>query len=125
MSACRSPAATETWAPRTRFGLALLLAALAGPVSAQPSNAPPDRYGDRQQGLFGDQGIGFFGNSAAGNFDTLGVRTPPPGTRPLGRVYDGRAVEPPPYISLPGPVPEPEPPPAAVPQPAAKKKPAG
>ena len=123
MSACPPPAAAETRVPWARVGLLLLLTSTGGAL-AQPGNAPPDRYGDRQQGLFGDQGIGFFGNSAAGNFDTLGVRTPPPGTRPLGRVYDGRAVEPPPYLSLPGPLPEP-PPPAAAPKPAAKKKPAG
>lgn len=95
---------------RAAGGVALGLWLLASPVQAQPQAAAPDLYGDRQAGNFGDQSAGHFGNPAFGSFDSSGVRTPPPGTRPLGRVYEGRAAEPPPYISLPEPPPEKAPP---------------
>jgi len=96
----------ETALRRSGGGLVLGLWLLASPVQAQPQAAAPDLYGDRQAGNFGDQSAGHFGNPAFGSFDSSGVRTPPPGTRPLGRVYEGRVAEPPPYISLPEPLPE-------------------
>lgn len=95
--------------------LGLLLALAAMPAVAQPGAASPEAYGDRQAGVFSDPGVGHFGNPAAGNFDNDRVLTPPPGTRPLGRVLNGKAPEPPPYVTLPEP-------PAEKSKPAAKKK---
>lgn len=95
--------------------LGLLLAiACASQALAQPAAAAPEAYGDRQAGVFSDPGTGVFGNPAAGHFDSDRILTPPPGTRPLGRVLDGRATEPPPYVTLPDP-------PAEAPKPAKKK----
>ncbi len=94
----------------------------AGSAQAQPGNASPENYGDRQAGRFGDPGSGYFGNAGAGNFDSNGIKTPPPGVKPLGQVYEPRSRGAAPYITLPEPPKEP----AAPPQGAAaeKKKPA-
>lgn len=86
----------------TVAGLAPLLTMLA--AQAQPSAVPPDRYGDRQAGVFGDPGQGYFGNPSLGNFDSNGLKLPPVGAQPMGRVYNGDAASPAPYISLPRPV---------------------
>ena len=83
-------------------GLAALLATLA--VQAQPSAVPPDRYGDRQAGLFGDPNQGYFGNPGAGNFDSNSLRLPPVGAQPMGRVYQSGTAPLAPYLSLPMPV---------------------
>lgn len=111
---------------RRRFALTACLGSLgwllAGAAAAQPDSASPDSFGDRHFGVFSDPSTGYFGDAAVGSFDSAGVRTPPPGTRPMGRVYPG-PVPTPPYISLPEPVPEK--PATASPEPAAKKKPAG
>lgn len=96
-------------------GFAALLLALG--AQAQPGSAPPERYGDRQSGRFGDPGQGYFGNPGAGDFDKNGVKLPPVGAQPMGKVYSAGAVAPAPYISLPAPVD------AAAPV-EAKKKPA-
>ena len=87
--------------------LGLLLGLAAIPALAQPGAASPEAYGDRQAGVFSDPGQGHFGNPAAGNFDIEKMPTPPPGTRPLGRVLDRKAAEPPPYVTLPEPPVEP------------------
>lgn len=94
-------------------GLLLGLAAL--PALAQPGAASPEAYGDRQSGVFSDPGVGHFGDPSVGNFDNDRVLTPPPGTRPLGRVLDRKGAEPPPYVTLPEP-------PAEKPKPATRKK---
>ncbi|WP_148044746.1 hypothetical protein [Stagnimonas aquatica] len=90
---------------------------LALGAQAQPGSAPPERYGDRQSGRFGDPGQGYFGNPGAGDFDKNGVKLPPVGAQPMGKVYASGAAAPAPYISLPAPVD------AAAPV-EAKKKPA-
>lgn len=95
-------------------GFAALLLALG--AQAQPGSAPPERFGDRQSGRFGDPGQGYFGNPGAGDFDKNGVKLPPVGAQPMGKVYSAGSVSPAPYISLPAPVDA-----AAAP---AKKKPA-
>lgn len=115
---------------RGSLGLVLGSLLIPAPALAQPREAAPGLYGDRQAGTFGDESAGYFGNAAQGNFDNNAVRTPPPGTRALGRVYSGKAVEPPPYLSLPEPLPERVPgkatpdPSGGKPQAPAKKKPA-
>jgi hypothetical protein len=97
-------------------GLAALLTAFA--AQAQPSSVPPERYGDRQAGVFGNPDEGYFGNPGAGNFDSNSLKLPPVGAQPMGRVYQGGAVPLAPYLSLPGPVD------AAKPVDEEKKKPA-
>jgi len=71
-------------------------------VSAQPGDNSPNQFGDRQSGQWGDPGQGYFGNPAVGEFDRSQIKEPPPGTRPLGRVSNGKAPVSP-YISLPAP----------------------
>lgn len=88
---------------RCRPALLPLLLLCALEVAAQPANSAPDTYGDRQSGRFGDPGQGYFGNPGAGSFDQNGVRLPPPGAKPLGRVYTPAAGASP-YISLPAPL---------------------
>lgn len=95
--------------------LAVLLSAFG--ARAQPNYVSPDQYGDRQSGRFGDPGQGYFGNPGAGDFDKNGVKLPPVGAQPMGKVYGAGAATPAPYISLPAPVD------AAAPV-EAKKKPA-
>ena len=83
--------------------IGLLMALLVAPAAAQPGSASPEAYGDRMNGVFSDPGVGHFGNPAVGNFDNDRVLTPPPGTRPLGRVLNGSVPEPSPYVTLPEP----------------------
>ena len=86
----------------TRVAAALLLLGLAGAAGAQPGNNSPNQFGDRQSGQWGDPGQGYFGNPSVGEFDRSQLKEPPPGTRPLGRVSNGKAPISP-YISLPPP----------------------
>ncbi|MES2682549.1 MAG: hypothetical protein V4650_03450 [Pseudomonadota bacterium] len=89
---------------RTSAAATLLLAlAASGAVLAQPGNNSPEQFGDRQTGQWGDPGAGTFGNPAAGNFDQSQMREPPPGTKALGRVSDGKRPEASPYLTLPTP----------------------
>lgn len=81
---------------------ALLGLGFAATVSAQPGNNSPNQFGDRQSGQWGDPGQGYFGNPSVGEFDRSQMKEPPPGTRPLGRVSNGKAPISP-YISLPPP----------------------
>ena len=93
--------------PRVHGRSALLLLGLmavgSGTALAQPAGAAPEQFGDRQIGRFGDPTQGHFGNPAKGNFDVDIIKAPAPGTRPLGRVYQKKPVETPPYVSLPTP----------------------
>mgnify|MGYP001030138316 FL=1 len=86
----------------TRVVAALLLLSVAGAAGAQPGNNSPNQFGDRQSGQWGDPGQGYFGNPSVGEFDRSQLKEPPPGTRPLGRVSNGKAPISP-YISLPPP----------------------
>lgn len=81
---------------------AMLGVALAGSAVAQPRDNSANQFGDRQSGQWGDPAQGYFGNPAAGEFDRAQLKAPPPGTRPLGRVSNGKAPISP-YISLPPP----------------------
>lgn len=83
----------------------LVMLALSGvfAAQAQPNSNSPNQFGDRQAGQWGDPGQGSFGNPAAGQFDNSQLKVPPPGTRPLGRVYDGKVPADSPYLSLPTP----------------------
>lgn len=83
---------------------AFLLLAVAMPLaSAQPGNNAHDQFGNRQSGHWGDPGRGYFGNPAVGDFDKSQIRPPPPGAKPLGKVYSGKGPELSPYITLPTP----------------------
>lgn len=94
----------------------LMAAALFVPafVHAQPREAAPDHYGDRQTGTFGDPNKGQFGNPAEGNFDTSAVKAPPAGAVPMGKVYRREAEKTAPYVSLSQPVDAAAPAPAPV-----------
>lgn len=111
--------------------VAALLLTTSGIAQAQPRDNSANQFGDRQAGHWGDPGQGQFGNPASGSFDSSTLREPPPGTRALGRVYNGRLAstgELSPYISLPAPSDAPPVSPSAKPaskakKPAAKKSP--
>lgn len=104
---------------------AVFLLAIAGMSAAvaQPADNSPNQFGDRQSGQWGDPGLGHFGNPAAGDFDKSQIRPPPPGARPLGKVYSGKPPEGSPYISLPAPT-DAAPASTAAPAAAENKKPA-
>ena len=97
--------ATTVNSPFSRRLVALiaLSAGMASPCFAQPGNNSPNQFGDRQAGHWGDPGTGHFGNPAIGNFDNSVVREPAAGTRPLGKVTNGKPNDASPYISLPAP----------------------
>lgn len=101
---------------KVRVAAALLSLGFATAVGAQPGNNSPNQFGDRQSGQWGDPGQGYFGNPAVGDFDRSQIKEPPPGTRPLGRVSNGKTPVSP-YISLPTP-------PDAAPEVPATEKPA-
>ena len=94
-----------------------LMVAFIAPAAAQPGSNSPNQFGDRQAGQWGDPGKGYFGNPTTGEFDKKQIKPPPPGARPLGRVYSGKTPEPSPYVTLPAPV-------DATPAAAPTKKPA-
>lgn len=99
MPSCDLLTKPRTWSMAIAMGLALPLV-----VCAQPANSLPDQYGDRQAGQWGDPSLGYFGNPAKGYFDKSDIRPPPPGVKPLGKIYDGKAPQGSVYVTLPKPV---------------------
>ena len=83
--------------------LLLASAALLVPqiALAQPAASSPNQFGDRQSGQWGDPGDGHFGDPGKGNFDNAGIKEPPAGTVPQGKVYTRSALESSEYLSLP------------------------
>lgn len=51
-----------------QFAAAAVSAAIVSAGFAQPRNAPPNQFGDRQAGEWGNPDEGHFGNSAEGHF---------------------------------------------------------
>lgn len=93
--------------------LAATLLAAAPNLSAQPREAAPDQFGDRQSGRFGDPNQGHFGDASQGNFDQEKIKEPPPGAEQHGKVYRKTAEQSASYVSLPQPVDAAAAPPAA------------
>jgi hypothetical protein len=100
--------------------LAVVLAAATLSAQAQPREAAPDQFGDRQSGRFGDPNQGYFGDASQGNFDQEKIKEPPPGAEQHGKVYRKTAEQSASYVSLPQPV-DAAPAPAAAPTAVAAK----